>query len=566
MLFDQFGREIEKIPAKPDGNVIAAVSLKDRYSSYPSSGLTPQKLASILKEADTGVVSRQAELFEEMEEKDAHLASLFQTRKLAVQGLEHQIIPGDESSKAADIAEFCSDVIGRLDWDHIMLDFLDAIPKGYSGSENIWDISEGQAAVADIRWIHPKRFTWKDSQVPRVIPNPEDASVSVEMPWYQFIFHQYRARSGNPVRNGVLRTCAWMYIFKNYAIKDWAAFAEVYGIPLRLGKYDPSASKEDKDALRVAIQAIGSDAAGIISKATEIEFIEAMQKTASVDVFKLLIAFTNGEMSQAVLGQTLTSDVGPEGVGSRALGEVHADVRQDIKKADCRAIDRTITNQLLWPLTIFNYGPDAPKPRYKSVYEPPADMVSEATKYKTIKELGFPMSQEHISKKFNIPMIGEGETPLERVAPSSPFAAGMSAKTANLAARYGLDPLKDWRKIRDLEDRQFESDALRITSAALAANDRRVPEEIASGLEGRGKTKTEAALDTLSGMAIEQAPEVMADITAQISRILDECNSLEEFRDKVMTLADSIDFGKFEDLVKKAMTLANLTGRFNARR
>jgi phage gp29-like protein len=41
-----------------------------------------------------------------------------------------------------------------------------------------------------------------------------------------------------------------MYLFKNYAVKNWAAFAEVFGMRLGAGKYEPGASKTDKDALR----------------------------------------------------------------------------------------------------------------------------------------------------------------------------------------------------------------------------------------------------------------------------------------------------------------------------
>ncbi|MGO9020373.1 MAG: DUF935 family protein [Syntrophobacteraceae bacterium] len=30
-----------------------------------------------------------------------------------------------------------------------------------------------------------------------------------------------------------------MYPFKNYAMKNWISFAEVYGMSLRVGKYEP---------------------------------------------------------------------------------------------------------------------------------------------------------------------------------------------------------------------------------------------------------------------------------------------------------------------------------------
>ena len=44
------------------------------------------------------------------------------------------------------------------------------------------------------------------------------------------------------------RVVAWMYLFKNYDLKDWVSFCEVYGMPLRLGTYDATASEKDKAA------------------------------------------------------------------------------------------------------------------------------------------------------------------------------------------------------------------------------------------------------------------------------------------------------------------------------
>ncbi len=78
---------------KPVMNQIAVQTIRDRYASYPSRGLTPERLARIFKEADQGDIVRQAELFEEMEEKDLHLAGCIQTRKLAVAGLDWEILP-----------------------------------------------------------------------------------------------------------------------------------------------------------------------------------------------------------------------------------------------------------------------------------------------------------------------------------------------------------------------------------------------------------------------------------------------------------------------------------------
>lgn len=73
-LLDQFGREIKGMK-KPERREIAAVALSDRWSTYPSKGLTPQKLTAIFTSADQGDIYDQAELFMEMEEKDTHLFS-----------------------------------------------------------------------------------------------------------------------------------------------------------------------------------------------------------------------------------------------------------------------------------------------------------------------------------------------------------------------------------------------------------------------------------------------------------------------------------------------------------
>ena len=91
---------------RPDIREIAVAHVTDKYSGYPSGGLTPVRLAEIFKEADAGDVLRQMELFEEMEEKDPHLFSQLQTRKNAVTGLDFEIIPFSDDPLDKQIAAF----------------------------------------------------------------------------------------------------------------------------------------------------------------------------------------------------------------------------------------------------------------------------------------------------------------------------------------------------------------------------------------------------------------------------------------------------------------------------
>ncbi len=411
-ILDQFGQPVDiKTLNRPDTRVAAAAEIRDRWSTYPSNGLTPSKLAQILRAADNGDMLSQAELFEEMEEKDAHLFSQFQTRKLAVQGLAWDINPGDESAKAREIVKACEDFLGGLtDFDDNILDMLDALAKGYSVLELLWDVSEGQAMITGMDWIHPKKITFFETLIPRVLTEAEPVNGEDLRP-FKFVYHRYKARSGHDTRAGIMRVCAWMYLFKNYNIKDWVGFAEVFGKPLRLGKYDSGASKEDKDALSLAVRMLGSDAAGIISKATEIEFVEA-RVSGSLDIFQSLAAFCDAQVSKAVLGQTLTSGTSETGGGAYALGNVHNEVRGDLTRADAKALGRTVSLQVLRPFVGFNFGWDAPMPVAAPIYEAPDDMEAVGKVYQVVSEM-IDISQEHVSERFKIPMLKEGETPLK---------------------------------------------------------------------------------------------------------------------------------------------------------
>lgn len=506
-LFDQFGRPIAPREARtPERREVAAVSLRDRWSNYPADGLTPGRLARILKQADAGDVVAQAELFEQMEERDAHLGSQFQLRKLAVQGLDWEVVPAGEDQRAADVAAQCATAIGALpDFEDNILDMLDALAKGYSLTEILWDVSSGQALPHSLRWVHPRRVSFATSLTPRVLTEAEPARGEDLAP-FKWVYHRYKARSGYDTRAGIMRVCAWMYLFKNYGVKDWVAFAEVYGQPLRLGKYSPNASREDKDALKLAVASLGTDAAGIISKATEIEFVEA-SKTSSLNVYESLVRFCDAQMSKAVLGQVLTSEAGGQhGEGSQALGRVHSDVRQDLVEADCKALGKTLTRDLLRPLVGFNFGWDTACPAFRLHFDPPEDMLAQVQVLDILTtRVGMDVAQEWVSRRFRVPMRQAGETPLLRPAQGA---------------------------------QSFKRLALKDTP--------------------------EAGHPAALGAARALDAEPLAAWGEVIGAELERCASLVEFRDRLEGLVVSLDPGPQAALLRQAMTMAELAGRFDA--
>ena len=285
-LKDLFGR-LFKETVRPETREMSAVSLAERWSTYPSVGLTPNRLAEIFREADQGDVYRQMELFEEMEEKDAHLTSILQTRKLAVLGKDYEVLPYAKTPEDERIAAQVGEIVyGIANLEEALLDLLDAIGKGFALCEIIWEVTAGRARVAELRWIPQKKVTFGEDWKPRLLDSRSPLAGDEPPPW-KVIYHRYKARSGHATRSGVLRVVGWMYLLKNFALKDWAAFNEVFGMPLRLGKYDTTASPADREALVQAIRNLGSDAAGVISKATEIEFVEAASRSGGANPYQL---------------------------------------------------------------------------------------------------------------------------------------------------------------------------------------------------------------------------------------------------------------------------------------
>ncbi len=411
MIVDQFGRPVTA--KKPVTEEQAVSWIRDRYIPYVSRGLTADRLALISQEADQGNIFRQAELFQEMEEKDAHLASILQTRKLAVSGLNWEISPASDDSRDKKVADACRQQLkGIEDFDETLHHLMDAVGKGFSVSEIMWETGP-EYRIKELKPREQRRFTYFNMnfeqgilEVPRVLTPKEPVYGEELLPW-KFIIHEYRAKSGTVPRSALLRPCTWLYLFKSYTLKDWVTFCEVYGMPLRLGYYNAGTPQADKDALIKAVTMLGTDAAGIISDTTKIDFVETVKGTQGADVYKLFFDLLNNEMAKAILGQTLTSGTGGEKGGGKsfALGKVHDEVRMDLVKADARSLSRTIKHQLLRPYVLFNFGPDTPVPDFKLIVEDPKDLLNQIKIDAEAQKMGMKITEKYMRDTYGYPEV-----------------------------------------------------------------------------------------------------------------------------------------------------------------
>ena len=119
-----------------------------------------------------------------------------------------------------------------------------------------------------------------------------------------------------------------------------------------MGKYHPGATEDERETLLRAVANIGTDAAAIIPESMLIEFVKADQ-TGSMDLYERLCDWLDRQMSKAVLGQTLTTEVKS---GSLAAARVHEEVRADIERADAKQLAATLNRYLVRPIIELNRG------------------------------------------------------------------------------------------------------------------------------------------------------------------------------------------------------------------
>ncbi len=342
---------------------------EDSMRDYPSAGLTPSRLATILREADDGSLSTAMELFEEMEEKDAHLFSVANTRRLALTGLDWQVTSAAEFREGIDrgladeAAAYCRETLACLErFDETLQHLSLAVGRNIAVAEIVWDVAGGALRAVELLPVDFARITFGELDEVRLLT--QDAPVEgIEPPPNKFIVHIPHSVSGHPQRGGLLRVTAMVYLAKNLALKDWMIFAEIFGMPVRIARYDPSATAEEKRELINMLESLGSNAAGIFSRAVDLQVIEANRGTAGPPHGRL-IEFLNREMSKAWLGQTLTTDITGQ-KGSSAATQVHEVVRQDVLVDDVRREAATIRRDLLDPLARLRFGSEVPVPFFR---------------------------------------------------------------------------------------------------------------------------------------------------------------------------------------------------------
>jgi phage gp29-like protein len=403
-LVDRNGRPLRRdvLTREIAGPTLAG--LRSPIAGYPSDGLNPVRLAGILRSADMGQPLSYFELAELIEERDPHYAGVLGTRKRSVAQLDITVEAASDDARDVAIADMVRDWLTRDELADELFDILDAIGKGDSFTEIIWDTSEGQWRPDRLEWRDPRWFEYDraDGRTPLLRGGEDGRTMSVPLEPFKFIRHTIKAKSGLPVRSGLARIAAWGWMFKAFTQRDWAIFAQTYGQPVRIGKFDSSASPQDRDTLFRAVANIAGDMAAIIPAGMEIEFIESKNVGQGSDLFEKRADWLDRQISKAVLGQTNTTDAQAGGLGS-GQAQVHKSVADDIEAADAKGTAATLNRDLVRPWVDLEHGPQPRYPKVRIARTEPEDLESLGRVLTYLVPLGVRVEESAVRDRLGFP-------------------------------------------------------------------------------------------------------------------------------------------------------------------
>lgn len=387
-------------------------SVRNPRPASVASTVTPQRLAGLLRSViDGNDPEAFMTLAEEMEERDLHYAAQLRTRKLAVAAIQPSVEPHSEDESDMLMAERVREVVDNDQIPELLFDLLDGLGKGLAVVQILWDTKKSPWKPKDYKWVDPRYLRQDQATLSQILLISNDAPSGEPLEPYKFMVHTPRSKSGSVWRNGLARLVAVMYMLKSFTIRDWWAFAEVFGIPIRVGKYGANASSEDINTLVNAIGRIASDAGAVIPESMKLELIETAKGNGGNTLFENMARWCDEQTSKAVLGQTMTADNG----SSNSQATVHNEVRLDIAKWDAKQLESCVNEYLVKPYIILNWGVQDHYPKVRIKIDEPEDLKLFMEALAPAIDRGVRVTEDSILNKFGLKTAEDDERVLHPI-------------------------------------------------------------------------------------------------------------------------------------------------------
>lgn len=356
-LVDQFDRPY-RAPRDPLSGESPQIRAEQLYRDIPTLALSPEWTIAEVRSALTAHVQGQFALSAILCDSitgDDRVQAALGSRVSALFGLPmvHVAAPGDTDERVLTAWKHAWTLLAPasvlseiMRWTHLL---------GFAVAEVLWN-TEQTPWQPYLKFWHPQniRFDWMSRTLRAITLEGEVEITPGDGRWFVHAPHGiYRGWM-----QGAVRPLALPWLLRNFAMRDWARYSEVHGLPMLLASIPAMASAEDKAQFIASLQARGGEAIAELPEQIDgakfdLRLLEASSQ--SWQGFMQLISKCDMGITLTLQWQNLAGGAEVK-EGSLAIGRIHSDVKQSALIFDNAMLAFDVQQQLGRPFAEWNFG------------------------------------------------------------------------------------------------------------------------------------------------------------------------------------------------------------------
>lgn len=435
--------------------------------------------------------------------QDDQVKSTLQQRLTAVTSRPWEVRAGGDAPIDKEAAAFVEEQLACACFDDKLRKMLYGVFYGYAVAEMIWAFDGSRVVIDQIKVRKRERFKFDTRGNLRFITR--DNPKGLELPERKFwVFATGADNDDAPYGLGLAHWLYWPCFFKRNDLRMWLTFLDKFASPSVKGTYGHSATKEEKDKLLEAAEALRNESSVVIPEGMELELVEAAR--TATGTYDELYDRMDAAISKIVLSQTMTTDDG----SSLSQAEVHEGVRDAVVEADAGALANSLNGGPVHWLSQWNF-PGAAVPEFKILTEDEEDQADAIERDLKLYQMGWEPTEERIRTVY-------GEGYVRRTdQPSPPGGADEDA----------ADPA--------------------VANPAFAEND-----------------ETDIIDRFIDAELIGEWEEIMDPVAAPLLDLMESAASYEEFIDRLPTVLPDMNVDKVRTHLARAAFSARIAGNSGA--
>ncbi len=174
-----------------------------------------------------------------------------------------------------------------------------------------------------------------------------------ELSQFKYVIHHPHLKSGLPIRDGLALPVSFYFMIKTYDVAGWAAFSEDLRIPAAHGKIPEECEQGRYRCPQIRDQEPRPGCRGDHARFDGDRSCKRNPGTG--ERLPCMNAWRTGcdkQISKGVLGQTMSTDA----EGGQYKGDLHNEIRLEIRESDAAQLAATINRSLIRPYVMLNYG------------------------------------------------------------------------------------------------------------------------------------------------------------------------------------------------------------------